>query len=284
MNHLLEKLTHHASFKGMIPKDEVQKVIDQTGLSLDQVQLALLSVAEKFAKPVISNFPVGAVARGSSGHFYLGMNLEFKGLPLIYSIHAEQAAILNARFFGEKGIESIAASATPCGICRQFMNEMAFVDQLRILLPNETVVHCLPYYLPNSFGPANLNLKCHLMQMQTHQLHLEKDGFDDPVILAALEAANHSYAPYTKAYAGVSVKLNTGEIFTGSYVENVAFNPSFPPLGLPLIHLNFAKQDYQNIQEVVLVEAASSTVSQKELTKHLLQSIAPSAVFRCYKT
>jgi cytidine deaminase len=278
----LNAIVDDSSFRGKVSKEVIQTIVGQTGMSLDDIQLELLPFAAKFAEPLISNFRVGAVARGSSGHFYFGMNLEFNGLPLIYSVHAEQASILNARFFGESEIESIAASATPCGICRQFMNEMANADQLRIFLPGNNTVHRLPHYLPDSFGPTNLKLKCHLLQPQNHQMQLAALS-DDPAILAALEAANRSYAPYTKSYSGIAVVLNNGEIFTGSYVENAAFNPSFPPLGMALIHLNFAKQSYQNIKKVILVEAASSIATQKDLTQNMLQSISPAAVFCHYK-
>ena len=48
-----------------------------------------------------SNFYVGAIAVGDSGNFYFGANMEFVGVPLSASIHAEQSAVMNAWIHGE---------------------------------------------------------------------------------------------------------------------------------------------------------------------------------------
>ena len=67
---------------------------------------------------------LGALALGGSGTLYFGANIEFEGLPLCETIHAEQAAILHAWLGGEATIELLATSAAPCGFCRQFMVEL----------------------------------------------------------------------------------------------------------------------------------------------------------------
>ena len=79
----------------------------------------LLPLAAKFSIAPISDFNVGAVAIGGSGKLYLGANLEFIGVPLSTSLHAEQSAILNARDHGETSISGLVVSAAPCGHCRQ---------------------------------------------------------------------------------------------------------------------------------------------------------------------
>ena len=56
----------------------------------------LLDLATCFSVAPISGFYVGAIAVGKSGKLYLGANMEFKGVPLSASLHAEQSAIFNA--------------------------------------------------------------------------------------------------------------------------------------------------------------------------------------------
>ena len=85
----------------------------------------LLPLARTYARPPISNYLVGAVARGVSGDLYLGANIEIPGHSLGFSVHGEQFALSNAYMHSEKGIAAIAVTAAPCGHCRQFINEMA---------------------------------------------------------------------------------------------------------------------------------------------------------------
>ena len=59
-----------------------------------------------------------------SGRLYAGVNLEFPGLPLQHSVHAEQFLIANAAWHGERGLRRIAVNAAPCGHCRQFIAEL----------------------------------------------------------------------------------------------------------------------------------------------------------------
>ncbi|MBO5493516.1 MAG: hypothetical protein J5974_09330, partial [Pyramidobacter sp.] len=62
---------------------------------------AFLARAAELACVPVSGFRVGAAALGASGRVWLGANLEFAGLPLNFTVHAEQAAVLNARSHGE---------------------------------------------------------------------------------------------------------------------------------------------------------------------------------------
>jgi cytidine deaminase len=99
--------------------------------------LALLPNAAAFAKPPISNFRVGAIARGTSGKLYYGTNVEFAGEALSFTVHAEQSAVVNAWMSGETGIDVVATSAAPCGYCRQFLNELVTARELLVVMPNE---------------------------------------------------------------------------------------------------------------------------------------------------
>ncbi|MBP5211685.1 MAG: hypothetical protein J6Z30_02390, partial [Pyramidobacter sp.] len=53
---------------------------------------AFLPRAAELVNVPISNFRVGAAALGASGRVWLGANQEFAGLPLNFTVHAEQAA------------------------------------------------------------------------------------------------------------------------------------------------------------------------------------------------
>ena len=107
-------------------------------------------------------------------------------------------------------------------------------------------------------------------------LKLEQES-DDVLANSALNAANHSYAPYSENRSGVALMMNDGTIFTGSYAENAAFNPSLSPLQVALVNLVANGRSYSEIQRAVLVENfANGKVSQNDASRLLLQSIAPS--------
>ncbi|CAN6855743.1 unnamed protein product, partial [Brassica oleracea var. botrytis] len=49
---------------------------------------------------------------------FLGVNVEFPGLPLHHSIHAEQFLVTNLTLNDERHLRHFAVSAAPCGHCR----------------------------------------------------------------------------------------------------------------------------------------------------------------------
>ena len=213
----------------------------------------LLAEAAKLARPPVSNFFVGAVVRGTTtGKLYLGANLEFSGETLSYTVHAEQSAIANAWVSGERGIDIVAVTAAPCGFCRQFMNELSTAQTLQISI-NDEELHPLSHFLPRSFGPRDLGNDAGLMSEADNGLRIDEDG---DLAQAAFRAANMSYAPYSRSYAGVALRTSGGEIVAGPYAENAAFNPSMSPLEVALSALNLAGGDFAKIEEAVLVEAA----------------------------
>ena len=209
--------------------------------------LSLLPQAAAFAKPPISNFRVGAIARGASGKLHFGANLEFAGEALGFTVHAEQSAVVNAWMSGETLIDVVATSAAPCGYCRQFLNELAGADQLVVVMPEET--RPLRELLPSSFGPRDLGVTGGLLAPQDHGLVSDDD---DGLAQAALAAANRSYAPYSKSYAGVALRTHDGTIVAGPYAENAAFNPSLSPLQAALSQLNMRGGAWSDIAEAAL--------------------------------
>jgi cytidine deaminase len=250
-------------------------------MTIDQLMLALIPLAQKDAIPPISNFFVGAVALGASGSIYFGANYEFVGQALSFTVHGEQAATAYAISCGETGMQKLAVSATPCGYCRQFLYELTTASTLQILLP-DTPPTLLTSLIPNAFGPSDLGVTAALMSPQSHGMTLSPAP-SDPVVKAALAAANASYAPYTFDYAGVVLKTSDGGIFTGSLAENAAFNPSMSPLEAAVVSLVISGgKSYNDIIDAVLVEAAGSKASQVAATQAVLSAIT-SVPLRVYQ-
>lgn len=258
-------------FKGVILAENALIMATYLQQSIEELMLKLLPLASLYALPPISEFRVGAVSRGESGNLYLGANMEFLGQALTMSVHAEQSAVNNAWLNGEVGLSSIAINYLPCGYCRQFLNELVTAPTLKIFLPNQTT-RMLTDLLPEPFSPKDLGIKGGLMPAENHYLQLPKSS-NDAVIMAAMEAANQSYAPYSKAYSGVALLTTDGTIFTGRYAENVAFNPSLSPLQSALSQLNLGGNIYQNIKRAVLVEKLASECSQIDVTRNVLKSV-----------
>lgn len=76
-----------------------------------------------------SQFRVGAAVRTASGAIYPGGNVENRAIQA--SVCAERVALLSAYAAGERAIVAIAVVtptatvASPCGICRQVLAELA---------------------------------------------------------------------------------------------------------------------------------------------------------------
>ena len=255
-------------FPAMFSAQEVEAIKHQTGLDDDALAFALLPLAAACARAAISSFNVGAVARGVSGNLYFGANMEFAGATMQQTVHAEQSAITHAWMRGEKGLASITVNYTPCGHCRQFMNELNSGVKLQINLPGRKPA-TLGDYLPDSFGPRDLAIETLLLDDLDHGYKAE----GDEVSQAAIGAANRSHAPYSKAPAGVALALRDGKIIAGSYAENAAFNPSLPPLQAALNLLSLSGYEYGDIQRAVLAERADAPLTQWDATVATLKAL-----------
>jgi len=236
--------------------------------------LERLAEAESYARPGLSGFRVGAVVRGTSGALYLGGNIEFPGVNLSQTVHAEQAALSNAFMHDEPGIEAIAVSAAPCGHCRQFLFEFAGGRDIEIVARGQPAIP-LSTLLPRAFGPRDLNVTGG--PLSRTKIAIQNA---ETVAQAARYAAANAYAPYTNSPSGVAIRSRQGNVYRGSYIENAAFNPSLPPLQVALVAMALANEDFSDIAEVVLAEASNNSVSQLNATKSVLAMIAPRAEFR----
>lgn len=241
---------------GVLPAEVTDATAVECELSIPQLMVAMIPAAGCFADPAISNFAVGSVARGATGTLYFGANAEFPPLPLNLTIHAEQAAVLNAWHHGESAITHLAISAVPCGLCRQFLYELPESSGLEVALPHRQLTK-LGQLLPEAFGPRELGIDASMMRVSTDRLELE--GVDvDPVIAATLVEAERSYAPYSGALAAVSLVTRTGASFIGRYAENAAFNPSIHPAVAALSSLRLGGGSPSSIVRAVLVEHLTS--------------------------
>ncbi|MDX6041019.1 cytidine deaminase [Scandinavium lactucae] len=255
-------------FPAMLSAGQVSTLKSATGLDEDALAFALLPLAAACARADLSHFNVGAIARGVSGTWYFGGNMEFIGATMQQTVHAEQSAISHAWLRGEKALKAITVNYTPCGHCRQFMNELNSGLDLQINLPGREP-HTLKDYLPDAFGPKDLDIKTLLMDAQDHGYALEGDALTQ----AAIKAANRCHAPYSQSPSGVALELRDGTIFAGSYAENAAFNPSLPPLQGALNLLSLNGYDYPDIQRAMLAERADAPLIQWDATAATLKAL-----------
>lgn len=184
-------------FSAMLTTGQAEAIRQRSGLDDDALAFALLPLAAACALTPISHFHVGAIARGQSGNLYFGANMEFNGAPLQQTVHAEQSAVIHAWLRGETALASITVNYTPCGHCRQFLNELNSGTALQIRLPGRAAA-MLAEYLPDAFGPKDLDIAMRLMDQVDHGHQLT---LSDPLAQAALAAANQSHAPYSKPTA-----------------------------------------------------------------------------------
>lgn len=256
----LQKQHYQAQFTA----EKIQQWCEQFQLSRVDLALACLPIAACYALPPVSNFYVGAVAIGQSGKFYFGANQEFAQDAIGQSVHAEQSAISHAWISGETKITDIAVNYSPCGHCRQFMNELNTAMDLQVHLPTSRD-NALQHYLPESFGPQDLNIEKRLFDIQQQDFGTH----NDPLINAAIEAASRSYAPYSQAFSGVALQVGD-RILTGRYAENAAFNPSFLPLQGALNQHRLQGLQALPITRVVMAEK-KSVLSHRKMTQSLAQ-------------
>ncbi|KHT33359.1 cytidine deaminase [Pectobacterium carotovorum] len=256
-------------FAAMLTADDVNAVCEASQLDADALAFALLPLAAACAQAPISNFQVGAIAQGLSGNFYFGANMEFSAVQLQQTVHAEQSAVSHAWIRNERGLRAVTVNYTPCGHCRQFMNELRNAASLRIQLPGRQPA-VLSHYLPDSFGPVDLHIDTLLMDDVNHGATLQNVN---ALARRALDAANRSHAPYSKAISGIALETSSGNIYTGRYAENAAFNPSLPPLQVALNLMNLAGDDPCTIKHAAVVERRNAVVSHWAISQIMLAEL-----------
>jgi cytidine deaminase len=279
---------------GKLPAPQCNEIIEMLGIPVEEFMIRLLEIAALHAIVPISNFRVGAVAKASNSagengfDLYLGANIEFKGLPLNQSVHAEQAATINAWMQGATQIQTMTTSAAPCGHCRQFLNELDGGGDIEIITPSEGAHGLsrirLSELLPKAFGPRDLNQRTGLMaSTETKENLFLRMVTNDRLVLEALSSASQSYSPYAHNRSGCAIQTGNGQTYSGRYVENAAFNPSMSPLQVAVSCMNMRYLgERQTITRAVLVEKPSG-IEQRDVTEMILKSIAPDVELEYYK-
>lgn len=258
-------------FDATLSKEQFEKLQALSGLDDSELRVALLPFAAAYSYAPISEFFVGAIVRGLSGRLYFGANMEIIGAQLGQTVHAEQSAISHAWMKGETGLKDITINYSPCGHCRQFMNELTTADSLVVQLPQRDEM-TLQEYLPESFGPKDLGITDALMSPKQHGLSTDET---DTLVLSAVDALNQSHSPYTKNLSGVAISTKDGNTYKGAYAENAAFNPSLPPLQVAFMQLLLAGKTFEDIKLVALAEMASGKISHLADTQATLEAIDP---------
>ncbi|CAN6699307.1 unnamed protein product [Malus baccata var. baccata] len=286
----------------VIEASEAESMAKQSNLTVLQLLPSLVKPAQDLARPPISKFHVGAVGYGSSGRIFIGVNLEFPGLPLHYSVHAEQFLVTNLSIQSESKLQYIAVSAAPCGHCRQFIQEIRGAQDIQILITSVesgddnsglNSFDPLLHLLPHRFGPEDLlgqDVPLLLEQLENGLSFLsETENLTGDLKLnaelkaAALEAANKSHAPYSGCPSGVAILDSDGKMYKGSYMESAAYNPSMGPSQAAVVaYIVGGGGGYEKIVGAVLVEKDGAVVKQEHTARLLFQAISPKVDFRVF--
>ncbi|CAO2183083.1 unnamed protein product [Urochloa humidicola] len=281
--------------------EEAERAAAAAGVATVQDLLPLLvPSAMKRAIAPISRFPVGAVGLGASGRVYVGVNLEFRGLPLCHSVHAEQFLIANAAAAGESALRAVAVSHMPCGHCRQFLQEIRGAAGIQILVTSDADEGRAPEWrtvaslLLRPFGPHDLLPENVPLVLEAHD-----NPLGDPVPAAAngfaagdLEArlreaaeaaARAAHAPYSECPSGFAVADGDGRIYAGGCLESAAYNPTLGPVQTAIIAMVAAGGGHAgNVVAAALVEKERAAVAQESTARIFLDAVAPHASFHVY--
>ena len=210
--------------------------------SIRDLLKALLAPTSTLARPPISQFHVGAVGLTLAGDIYIGVNLEFVGMPLNNSVHAEQFLIANLRHHRETELSVVAVNAAPCGHCRQFFSELQCSDSVEFVFGDDAnASYKLQQLLPMRFkpqdllgedppplllSPQNLPLTYSPQAKEAIEQRAAEDRLFSQAAELALQEARESYCPYSHCPAGVALITEDGDVYGGGYMESCAYNPS----------------------------------------------------------
>jgi len=148
---------------------EPQRAVSRIGSSveIDDVLadrlIAAARAAAAHAYAPYSHFPVGAAVLTASGDIVSGVNIENVSSGL--TVCGERVAIFTAAAAGHRELVAVAVSAarapgtTPCGACRQVMEEFRpALGDIVVLLDHGDRIEgiTLSTLLPRAFGPHDL--------------------------------------------------------------------------------------------------------------------------------
>ena len=131
----------------------------------DEELIAAARAASRHSYSPYSNFAVGAALRFADGSVVTGTNIENASYGL--ALCAEAVAVSKAMADGVRGgLEAVVVTGpgadpiTPCGRCRQVLNELAQLGgtdpEVLCVGPDNVRKVRLSDLLPDAFGPASL--------------------------------------------------------------------------------------------------------------------------------
>lgn len=130
--------------------------------SIDAAQLVDAAIAaQRRAYAPYSRYPVGAAVLADDGRVHTGCNVENAVYPL--TMCAERVAILKAISEGARHILAVAVATanggTPCGSCRQVMQEFGAPDMPVFIARTDGSYRqrTLEALLPEGFSAADLD-------------------------------------------------------------------------------------------------------------------------------
>lgn len=258
----------------------------------DEELMEVAKTAEKLARVPVSGFHVGAAVVGSStGDVLTGCNIELQGAPMNAAIHAEQCAIARAWYRNERSISKVAATAAPCGHCRQWLLELRNAQSIRVVLKQaaEQETLTVPDLLPHSFSAADIHSvntaeSCvgtagTLLEPATYQTPSRSFATQQAELecnrkRASMEAARWSFAPYSGCPSGVALELADGIIVPGAQLESAAFNPTLSALQTALSIL-VAEHGYaiSDILRISVAEKADAHVQYARFIQILFPAV-----------
>ena len=255
-------------------KEEIREMPTNDATAANDIENAavLLSAASERARVPISAYRVGALAVGKSGRAYAGANVEFPSLPLNFTVHAEQAAVINARLHGEESVELLIVTAPPCGHCRQFLTELGN-PSLRAVFGG--VSHSLSELLPRSFSLPTGGEK--LMSRAKDMEEALKLAAPEDVARAMAKA---SYSPYTGTKSGAALLTASGKLFGGCLLECGAYNPSLTAIQTALTAHALGRGD--EIAKICLAETGATPLAP--VLGAIVRSVAPRAEIEIIKS
>lgn len=141
-------------------------MVDRPVIDADTTEKLMVAARDAATRAYVpySSFPVGAAALTASGEIVTGCNVENVSYGL--TCCAERTACFTAAAAGHREIVAVAVTAakvetvTPCGACRQVMNEFRPRDRdLIVILDGAVELTQVPLadLLPRAFGPLDLD-------------------------------------------------------------------------------------------------------------------------------
>lgn len=142
---------------------------DEAGLDTATIERLLEAARAAAANAYVpySDFPVGSAVLTADGQIVPGANIENASYGL--TVCGERVAVFRAAAEGHRVLRAVvvaapkAPGATPCGACRQVLNEFKGPGgEMRVILDrgpgSEPEIVPLATLLPDAFGPNDLKV------------------------------------------------------------------------------------------------------------------------------